>query len=111
MSGVVTALGIALHNYPEGCAVYLASLKSEAVGLSLAVAIALHNIPEGCAVALPVYFATRSRWRGFQAACLSGLTEPLAVVVQGMLLHVRLSHDMVEVMLGAVAGIMVLIAF
>lgn len=27
MSGLLTALGIALHNFPEGIAVYLASLK------------------------------------------------------------------------------------
>ncbi len=64
--------GIALHNFPEGVAVFLASMKSQAVGLSLAVAIALHNVPEGVAVALPVYFATKSRWLGFKYAFLSG---------------------------------------
>lgn len=53
-------------------AVFLASMKSQAVGLSLAVAIALHNVPEGVAVALPVYFATKSRWLGFKYAFLSG---------------------------------------
>jgi len=44
----------------------------QAVGVSLAVAIALHNVPEGVAVALPVYFATKSRWTGFKYAFLSG---------------------------------------
>ncbi len=43
------------------------------MGLSLAVAIALHNVPEGVAVALPVYFATKSRWLGFKYAFLSGV--------------------------------------
>ena len=52
---------------------FLASMKSQAVGLSLAVAIALHNVPEGVAVALPVYFATKSRWLGFKYAFLSGV--------------------------------------
>lgn len=61
LSGLITALGIALHNFPEGVAVFLASYKSSAVGASLAIAIALHNVPEGVAVALPVYFATGSR--------------------------------------------------
>jgi zinc transporter ZupT len=38
-------------------------MKGGTLGLTLAVAIALHNIPEGVAVAMPVYFATRSRWQ------------------------------------------------
>ncbi|KAG2674969.1 hypothetical protein I3760_13G162100 [Carya illinoinensis] len=59
-SGVVTAIGISLHNFPEGMAVFLGSMKGLRVGVNLALAIALHNIPEGVAVALPIYFATQS---------------------------------------------------
>ncbi|KAL0390823.1 UNVERIFIED_CONTAM: Zinc transporter ZTP29 [Sesamum calycinum] len=59
-SGIITAVGISLHNFPEGMAVFLGSMKGLRVGLNLALAIALHNIPEGVAVALPVYFATQS---------------------------------------------------
>lgn len=59
-SGIITAVGISLHNFPEGIAVFLGSLKGLRVGISLALAIALHNIPEGIAVALPVYYATES---------------------------------------------------
>ncbi|WVZ01505.1 hypothetical protein V8G54_027574 [Vigna mungo] len=58
-SGIVTAVGISLHNFPEGMAVFLGSMKGLRVGINLALAIALHNIPEGVAVALPVYFATQ----------------------------------------------------
>ena len=47
MSGLITAIGIALHNFPEGVSVFLASMKSTATGLNLAIAIAMHNIPEG----------------------------------------------------------------
>lgn len=57
-----------------------------------------------------MYFATNNRWTGFKYAFISGLTEPLAVVLQGMILHVRMSNNMVEFMLSAVAGIMVFIA-
>ncbi|KAK6247789.1 hypothetical protein QUC31_019354 [Theobroma cacao] len=59
-SGIITAIGISLHNFPEGMAVFLGSMKGLRVGFNLALAIALHNIPEGVAVALPVYFATQS---------------------------------------------------
>ncbi|KAJ7284329.1 hypothetical protein O6H91_Y337500 [Diphasiastrum complanatum] len=45
-SGIITAVGISLHNFPEGMAVFLGSMKGLRVGISLALAIALHNIPE-----------------------------------------------------------------
>ncbi|GBF90843.1 zinc transporter [Raphidocelis subcapitata] len=111
MSGLITAVGIALHNFPEGMAVYLSSYKSTSTSLSLALAIALHNIPEGVAVALPVYFATGSRLRGFNVAAVSGLAEPLAVVVLALLLPSgQLPHSWVEMMLASVGGIMAFIA-
>ncbi len=53
-SGLLTALGIALHNFPEGIAVCAASLRGLQFGAPLALAIGLHNVPEGIAVALPV---------------------------------------------------------
>uniref|UniRef100_A0A453NLZ0 Zinc transporter ZTP29 n=1 Tax=Aegilops tauschii subsp. strangulata TaxID=200361 RepID=A0A453NLZ0_AEGTS len=46
-SGIITAVGISLHNFPEGMAVFLGSVKGLRVGVNLAFAIALHNIPEG----------------------------------------------------------------
>lgn len=110
LSGLITATGIALHNFPEGVAVFLASMKSHSVGASLAFAIALHNVPEGVAVALPVYFATGSRWRGFAYAAVSGLAEPLAVVFLALFFPSNLDKQLVEKLLAAVGGIMAFLA-
>ncbi|CAI5519015.1 unnamed protein product [Closterium sp. Naga37s-1] len=105
-SGVITALGISLHNFPEGIAVFLGSMKGLRVGISLAVAIALHNIPEGLAVALPIYFGTRSRWAAFRAAALSGAAEPLGVVFVALFFPASLAPDIIEGLLAGVGGIM-----
>ena len=106
MSGIVTAVGIGLHNFPEGIAVFLGSIKGLRVGVSLACAIALHNIPEGVAVALPVYFATESKWKAFRLAGFSGLAEPLGVIIVALLFPRSLSHEVLEGMLAGVGGIM-----
>ena len=106
MSGIVTAMGIGLHNFPEGIAVFLGSIKGLRVGVSLACAIALHNIPEGVAVALPVYFATESRWKAFQLAAFSGLAEPLGVVLVATLFPESMPHHILEGLLAGVGGIM-----
>ena len=46
LSGVVTAFGITVHNFPEGLAIFLASKKSTKLGLTLTAAMTLHNLPE-----------------------------------------------------------------
>eukprot|EP00252_Welwitschia_mirabilis_P002893 TRINITY_DN12903_c0_g1_i1.p1 TRINITY_DN12903_c0_g1~~TRINITY_DN12903_c0_g1_i1.p1 ORF type:complete len:278 (+),score=53.52 TRINITY_DN12903_c0_g1_i1:488-1321(+) len=105
-SGIITAIGISLHNFPEGIAVFLGSIKGLHVGLNLALAIALHNIPEGIAVALPVYFATESKWKAFKLASLSGLAEPLGVLLVAYLFPSTLSSEVLEGLLGSVGGVM-----
>ncbi|XP_042471084.1 zinc transporter ZTP29-like isoform X1 [Zingiber officinale] len=105
-SGIITAVGISLHNFPEGMAVFLGSMKGLRVGINLALAIALHNIPEGVAVALPVYFATRSKWQAFRLATLSGFAEPLGVIFVAYLFPRSLSPEVLEGLLGSVGGVM-----
>eukprot|EP00268_Persea_americana_P024304 TRINITY_DN23746_c2_g1_i3.p1 TRINITY_DN23746_c2_g1~~TRINITY_DN23746_c2_g1_i3.p1 ORF type:complete len:216 (+),score=38.35 TRINITY_DN23746_c2_g1_i3:280-927(+) len=105
-SGIITAIGISLHNFPEGMAVFLGSVKGLRVGLNLALAIALHNIPEGVAVALPIYFATESKWQAFKLATLSGFAEPLGVIIVAYLFPSSLSPDILEGLLGSVGGVM-----
>ncbi|KAF5735777.1 zinc transporter ZTP29-like [Tripterygium wilfordii] len=105
-SGIITAVGISLHNFPEGMAVFLGSMKGLRVGVNLAIAIALHNVPEGVAVALPVYFATQSKWQAFKLATLSGFAEPLGVIVVAYIFPSSLSPEILEGLLGSVGGVM-----
>ncbi|MDH7479435.1 MAG: ZIP family metal transporter, partial [Syntrophomonadaceae bacterium] len=52
--GILTALGIAFHDLPEGMAIALGYEAAEQLGPIIAVAIGLHNIPEGIATAAPL---------------------------------------------------------
>ncbi|KMZ68458.1 Zinc transporter ZTP29 [Zostera marina] len=106
LSAIITSIGISLHNFPEGVAVFLGSMKGIRVGLNLALAIALHNIPEGVAVALPVYFATESKWEAFKLASFSGFAEPLGVVTVAYMFPKSLNPEILEGLLGAVGGVM-----
>lgn len=44
--GVITAIGLAIHNFPEGLATFVATLDDPSVGIPIGFAIAIHNIPE-----------------------------------------------------------------
>jgi zinc transporter, ZIP family len=79
--GVLTAVSIAIHNFPEGLATFVAALADVKLGIGVAVAIAVHNVPEGICVAMPIYYATGSRWKGFMWGALSGVSEPLGGLV------------------------------
>ena len=81
--GVLTGLAIAIHNFPEGIATFVGTLSSLSLGAVLALAIAIHNIPEGICVAMPVYYATGSKWKGVFWASLSGFAEPLGRYMSG----------------------------
>lgn len=80
-TSTLTALAIALHNFPEGLATFIATLAEPSLGVALAVAIAVHNVPEGMAVAMPVYYSSGSKMKGFLWASLSGLTEPIGGIL------------------------------
>jgi ZIP family zinc transporter len=106
MTGLVVATGMSLHNFPEGMAVYLSTLKHYNLGLAIAIAIGLHNIPEGMAVAVTMYAATKSKWQALKWSFLSGLCEPLGAIAFGLLFYGWISETAVYFMLGGVAGVM-----
>lgn len=85
--GVLMALGMTIHNLPEGIAVGAGYLQSHALGLLIAIAIALHNIPEGMAIALPIHESGASKWTAFRLALLSGIVEPAGALFAGLLLE------------------------
>ncbi|MFH1709606.1 MAG: zinc transporter ZupT [bacterium] len=109
-AGFFIALGIAIHNFPEGIAVFAGALTNVKIGIALAIAIALHNIPEGIAVSVPVYAATHSRRKAFLWSALSGLAEPLGALIAAVFLLPFLKANVIGFVLASVAGIMVFIS-
>ena len=108
--GFFSALAIAIHNFPEGLATFMAGLSDPSLGISIAVAIAIHNIPEGVAVAAPIYYATKSRKKAFWLSLLSGLAEPVGAVIGYFLLRAWFNDITFGFVFASVAGIMVYIS-
>ena len=109
-TGVFTAIAIAIHNFPEGLATFVAALRDPALGVSIAVAIAIHNIPEGIAVSVPADYATGSRRKAFLYSFLSGLAEPIGALVGFLILRVFFNDMVFGLVFALVAGIMVYIS-
>lgn len=108
--GLFSALAIAIHNFPEGLATFMAAINDPTLGVSIALAIAIHNIPEGIAVSVPVYYSTRSRKKAFWLSFLSGLSEPVGALIGYFILRSFVSDAAFGMIFASVAGIMVYIS-
>jgi ZIP family zinc transporter len=108
--GLFTALAIAIHNFPEGLATFVSTLKDPSLGIPIAVAIAIHNIPEGIAVSVPVYYATGNKKKAFGYSFLSGVAEPVGALLGFFILRSLFNDMMFGIMFAMVAGIMVFIS-
>ena len=110
-AGLLTAIAIAIHNFPEGLGTFLVSSQDLTIGISVALAIALHNIPEGIAVALPIYHATGKKRMAIWYSFWTGMTEPIGALIGLALLHWFLPQVFVGFFMAAVVGIMIYISF
>ncbi len=108
--GLFTAIAIAIHNFPEGLATFMATIQEPALGIAFAVAIAIHNIPEGVAVSIPIYRATGSRFKAFWYSFASGLAEPVGAVIGFFVLSQFINDYFFGVVFAGVAGIMIYVS-
>ena len=110
-TGLLTAFAVAIHNFPEGFAVFMSVMKDPALGIGIVIAISIHNIPEGIAVSVPVYYATGNRLKAFWYSFLSGLAEPMGALVAYLILSRFMSDTLFGIVYAAIAGIMIFISF
>jgi ZIP family zinc transporter len=111
MAGIFTAIGITIHNFPEGLAVFISASDNIQMGFRVAFAVMIHNIPEGIAIAVPIYCATNCRSKAVKYALLSGIAEPAGALLGILLLGPFLNMFVLHFALAVVAGIMIFISF
>lgn len=106
-TGVLIAVGISLHNIPEGTAVGAGYIDTPDLGVMVAAGIALHNVPEGVATALPIYASGASRLAALRLSLFAGLVEPAGAVVAALVLTAF--EGLIPAALAFAAGVMTFI--
>jgi len=110
-AGILIAIGITLHNFPEGLVVTAGYAYLPGLGLIIAISILLHNIPEGLATAIPLKAAGMKPRKIAGITFLSGLAEPVAALI-GVLIFSFIEINNAAVVgysLALAAGVMVYI--
>jgi ZIP family zinc transporter len=106
-TGLVVAIGISIHNFPEGLVVSTGFTHLPRLGLLVAIMICLHNIPEGIATAMPLTISGMDRKRALAISFFSGMTEPIGALVGSLIIMVMgASPYIIGMGLGLAAGVM-----
>jgi ZIP family zinc transporter len=108
--GLLTAVAVSIHNFPEGLVTFLGAMTDIKLGLAIALAIAIHNIPEGIAVSIPIFYSTGNKKKAFIYSFMSGLAEPLGGIIGFILLRPFINDTMIGVIFSLIAGMMVFIS-
>jgi ZIP family zinc transporter len=107
--GYLVAIGIALHDLPEGMAIAVGYEAQSRLGLLIALAIGLHNIPEGMAISVPLKMSGMRGRTILLITAMTSLCTPLGTLL-GMVL-VSFSRYFISFLLAAAAGAMLYIVF
>lgn len=108
--GVISMIGIILHNIPEGIATFTSSNTDINLGIRLTIAISLHNIPEGIAIGIPIYYSTNSKIKAFIYTFISGLSEVLGAVITYLFLSKYMNNIILGILFSVIAGLMIYIS-
>jgi ZIP family zinc transporter len=108
-TGLAIAVGVALHNFPEGLAVGSGLEADVSLGLSLALAIMLHDVPEGISISVPLTAGGTSRLKALLLTLASGL--PMGVGALFGAWVGRLSTVFIAMCLSVAGGAMLYVIF
>ncbi len=106
--GIITLIGIIVHNIPEGIATFITTNNNLTLGISLTLAITIHNIPEGISIALPIYYHTRSYKKAFLLTIACALSEPFGALIAYLFL--KPTPITLGIVYSIISGIMIYIA-
>lgn len=106
--GLITMIGIMIHNIPEGIATFITTSENFNLGLSITIAITMHNIPEGISVALPIFYHTKSKKKAFLYTIICAVSEPLGALIAYLFL--KPTYLTLGIIYASIAGIMIYIS-
>ena len=104
-SGIIIAIGMSIHNFPEGIVVSAGYGHATELGLLVALMICFHNIPEGIATVSPLIKAGVPKWRAVGLATLGGLMEPVGALFGAVVISF-VGMDIIGWSMGFAAGVM-----
>lgn len=108
-TSIIVAVGIAMHNLPEGMAVGAGIASAAPIGVTVALLMFLHNIPEGLAVAGPLAACGKKGGYIIKFTALAGVPSVFGAAIGAYM--GQLSESVLAGSLAFAGGAMLFIAF
>lgn len=105
----VTALGLMIHNLPEGVIMGCSILASKNLGIKMSIIIALHDVPEGLAVTVPLIADNKGLGKIFAYVFITALPTALGAII-GVLIG-NVSELFLGMCLSIASGVMLYVVF
>lgn len=106
---LVTALGLMIHNFPEGIIMGCGFVGGKSLGMKMSMMIAIHDIPEGLAVAAPLMAAKKNIFKILIFVFITAMPTAIGSLV-GVALG-NISSKVFGICLALASGIMIYVIF
>lgn len=106
---LVTALGLMIHNFPEGVIMGCGFVGGKSLGVKMSMMIAIHDIPEGLAVAVPLMAAKKNVFKILIFVFITAMPTAVGALV-GVSLG-NISQKAFGICLALASGIMIYVIF
>ncbi|WP_026882094.1 ZIP family metal transporter [Clostridium akagii] len=106
---ILTAVGLMLHNFPEGIIMGCSFLVGGSLGVKMCILIAIHDVPEGLAVTAPMVASKINPVKIFIYTAITALPTAFGAAI-GLFIG-GISKAILGSSLGLASGIMIYVVF
>lgn len=109
--GIITLIGIMLHNITEGVALFTILENNEQILRPFIIGIIIHNIPLGIALSSPIYYSTKDKGKTLQYTTFAVLSTLIGGLLGLLFSPLFVKFNLPIYILGITAGMMSYVVF
>ncbi len=104
--GIITFIGIMLHNITEGIALFTILEHNTSIFMPFVIGIVIHNIPLGIALASPMYYSTNNKKKTLLYTLFAVLSTLIGGLIGLLFSDLFVKFNLPIYILGITAGMM-----
>ena len=109
--GIITLIGIMLHNITEGVALYTVLENNTEILAPFIIGIIIHNIPLGIALSSPIYYSTNDKMKTLLYTCFATISTLIGGFIGFIFSPIFVKFNLPIYILGVTSGMLIYVVF